>query len=224
MKRIRNIAIVIIAVLLIFSTAFAVIKRMTQTPEITQYSVVEVVEREGELAEGADEILWNVLHPKESYQYDLDLVEDNQVVFAYRYTNWAWGKVDELLLVNKNNQCKLINLLDKKCPDNQDSKILEFFDSLMQDDTYPYGKYNSDFTKDEFIDFINIPDISLENEIVTAMDMGEFVYFYVSGNQENRKINIMKVEGDGTRMPQWNRKNVNEICDRLERIACENSK
>ena len=222
MKRIRNIAIVIIAILLIFSTAFAVIKRMTQTPEITQYSVVEVVEREGELAEEADEILWNVLHPKESYQYDLDLVEDNQVVFAYRFTYSDWGDVDELLIVNKNNQCKVINLLNEKCPDNQDPKILEFFDSLMQDDTYPYGKYNSDFTKEEFKAFINMPNLTFEEG--TGNGLGDIVFFYVAGNQENRKIEMMKVEGYVSLIPQSNRKKVNEICDRLERIACENSK
>ena len=173
----------------------------------------------GEVLEG---ILWNVPLPKELYPYELDLVEDNQVVFAYRFTYSDWGDMDELLIVNKKNQCKVINLLNEKCPDNQDPKILEFFDSLMQGYTYQFSKNNSDFTKEEFTNFINMPKASLEEE--TGGGLGDKVYFYVSGNQENRKINIMKAESDVEFILPSNKRKINDICQRLEIAKSNNAK
>ncbi|MEE1342676.1 MAG: hypothetical protein U0L23_08170 [Lachnospiraceae bacterium] len=161
--------------------------------------------------------IWKQIQIKNGKE-KLETFSDSQIVFAYRYRNNAWGKVDDLLIVNKNNQCKKINLLEKECPKNVDSELLNYFDAFMADETYKYSKEDANFSEKELSDMINLSKHSLKKAKPHGSDAGEHIFYCVKGEKNNRSIQVMKVWGNSVWMPKTNKKQINKICDKLQEI------
>ena len=224
MKKVKIALVIILPLVLICCILGVFLKKEKILKEIKneEVSLGEVSDEMyfGEILEG---VLCSAPLPKELYQHGLDLVEDNQVVFVYRYSNYAWGNRDELLIVDKNNRCKKINLLEgdlinKEWFGEEDSRFLEYLDTYMADTQYPYCNYEANFSEQELLSVINMMDITLNKPEPVALDSSDFAFYYVNGVENNRKIHLMIEKGSINHMPKTNKKQINKICDKLQEI------
>ena len=144
----------------------------------------------------------------EPYRYDIEDVEENQVVFAHRYTNFSWGKEDYIWIIRKDGTCKRKDLvgnhdIDYQCEELTDEELLDKMDEYMQDETLPEMDKKLALDKEKINHCINIlhTELSLTMPSRTRFLTSYFVNAFVSFNRRRHRydsfncLRIHKITG-----------------------------
>ncbi|MDY2789794.1 MAG: hypothetical protein SOT70_03270 [Lachnospiraceae bacterium] len=140
----------------------------------------------------------------------LNSINSNETVFAIRYKNDAWTHTDNLMVVNKRKQCKLIDLSHENITN---SKLLNYMDNKLQDDSIEYMLDKVNISEKLMSEVINIDDYNLKKENHGSVDQGNYYCYSVCGSGANRKLVLMKMKGD--RNAHCNVRKFDSICDNL---------
>lgn len=140
----------------------------------------------------------------------LNSINSNETVLAVRYKNDAWTHTDNLMVVNKRKQCKLIDLSHENVTD---SKLLNYMDKKLRDDSIEYMLDKVTISEKLMSEVINIDDYNLKKEKSGSVDQGNYYCYSVCGSGANRKLVLMKIRGD--RNAHCNVRKFDSICDNL---------
>ena len=158
----------------------------------------------------------------EPYRYDIEDVEENQVVFAHRYTNFSWGKEDYIWIIRKDGTCKRKDLvgnhdIDYQCEELTDEELLDKMDEYMQDETLPEMDKKLTLDKEKINHCINILHTELNRSGTFATDSGGGYIYVVAGTGKDRQLKYMRDEG----YPWYSNSDlwVNQVCDEIANIC-----
>lgn len=140
----------------------------------------------------------------------LNSINSNETVLAIRYKNDAWAHTDNLMVVNKRKQCKLIDLSHENVTD---SKLLNYMDKKLRDASIEYMLDKVTISEKLMSEVINIDDYNLKKENSGSVDQGNYYCYSVCGSGANRKLVLMKIRGD--RNAHCNVRKFDSICDNL---------
>lgn len=137
-------------------------------------------------------------------------LESEDTVFAIRYQNDAWGHMDRFLIVNKEGWYKII---DNEKRDIGEEDLLSYMDRCLADDNVLFEREPLPLSNKSVERLINVNICELKKTNHVGADQGEYTYWYVFGERNNRKLVIMKLEGD-TEANSGDRE-ITQICDML---------
>lgn len=140
----------------------------------------------------------------------LNSINSNETVLAIRYKNDAWAHTDNLMVVNKRKQCKLIDLSHENVTD---SKLLNYMDKKLRDASIEYMLDKVTISEKLMSEVINIDDYNLKKEKSGSVDQGNYYCYSVCGSGANRKLVLMKIRGD--RNAHCNVRKFDSICGNL---------
>ena len=149
----------------------------------------------------------------EPYRYDIDDVEENQVVFAYQLRD-LYAEYDRIGVICKDGTGKVIYL---ETANLSDEELLDVMDSCMTDEKWENCEKKVSVDKKILNYCINISDIELKFSRVVALDANTEIFYVVAGTGENRHLKRMRKEGMEvySNSDLW----VNLLCDEIKRVC-----
>ncbi len=144
----------------------------------------------------------------EPYRYDIDDVEENQVVFACWEINTSKGRWECIWVIQKDGTCRRKDLTEEtemcrkretqkhnKPEELTDEELLVLLDKYMKDETLP--KTDKQFVLDEktLNYFINISNVELRYSNDTAVGAGLRDYYVVCGTGKERRLKVLQEGG-----------------------------
>ncbi len=158
-------------------------------------------------------LIWVPVHKDvevyEPYRYDIDDVEENQVVFACHKINYAWGTQEYIWVVQKDGTCRIKDLSEQARIRREravrkdyepekltDEEFLTQLDQYMQDETLPKTEKQFKMDKNTLNYLINISDIQLRRSNNLMIDGGSMAYYVVCGTGEERHLKLLQEDGE----------------------------
>ena len=153
----------------------------------------------------------------EPYQYSIDDVGDNQVVFGYLVRNYV-ARYDKIGVICKDGAGKVMVLQQKNPIKNwSDEELLEVMDSCMTDEKWKNCERKFDVDKKILNYCINIAEIELQITYRGLTDADSEIFYVIVGTGKNRHLKEMRTEGMSvfSNSDLW----VNLVCDEIKRIC-----
>ncbi len=144
----------------------------------------------------------------EPYRYEIDDVEENQVVFACRLTGYSQDSCQDCIwVIQKDGTCRLKNLTadTKSAGENYkpeeltEDELLGRMDEYVKDETLPVMDTKLKLDKDTMNYCINLTEIEFNNYSSAITDGSQHArYYVVCGTGKDRHLQMIAAEGNET--------------------------
>lgn len=144
----------------------------------------------------------------------LEKIRPDETVLAVHYTNDAWAHQDEILIVNKEGRCKLIDLSEVTM---DGENLLMYMDLYMSDDRFPFMGKRLVLSQEQWDIVTSVEDFKLEEFESFCADAGYEDYYCVHGSGKDRRLVCMRQAGDYSSKSSCY--DVEDICKKISRFT-----
>lgn len=142
----------------------------------------------------------------------LEDLKPDETVFAILTVNGFAGDLMDILVIDKDGNCKYIDLYNNEKPWDQD--LLEFMDECLRNDEIPYLEQKLVLSKETLEAAVSTEDFYLKRIGGVVYDGGGLSYFCVYGCGEEREL--VEMQCYGSHEFHSTIKDAQKICEKMD--------